>query len=263
MQNRRSYLILVGLILAAVAGVAALAIPGSPAHKKVTLGLDLQGGLEVVLKAVPPKGHKLVSSDMDRSVTIMRNRIDKLGVSEPEIRRQGKNQIVIELAGVHDPAKAAAIIGKTAELQFYDLENDVTGPSTNGNGGVIPNQSLSRLLKVANEQAGTSGKSNEYYLFDGKKKLKRGPEESRQKLLDTPRLRGKVPKGWTVLSAPANTTVITCEASSTNGCPGTGSPQGTFYYLFKFQPNRATGAIPEATGRDLKLSAIKADLGTQ
>ncbi|MET0201973.1 MAG: hypothetical protein ABW245_08975, partial [Gaiellaceae bacterium] len=44
------------MILAALAGVALLAIPGSPAHKKVTLGLDLQGGLEVVLKAVPPKG---------------------------------------------------------------------------------------------------------------------------------------------------------------------------------------------------------------
>jgi preprotein translocase subunit SecD len=56
MSNRRSYLILVGLILAALAGAALLAIPGSPAHKKVTLGLDLQGGLEVVLKAVPPKG---------------------------------------------------------------------------------------------------------------------------------------------------------------------------------------------------------------
>ena len=48
MTNRRSHLILVGLILAALAGVALLAIPGSPAHKKVTLGLDLQGGLEVV-----------------------------------------------------------------------------------------------------------------------------------------------------------------------------------------------------------------------
>src|SRR5207247_8392348 len=112
MTNRRSHLILVGLILAALAGVVALAIPGSPTHKKVTLGLDLQGGLEVVLKAVPPKNHKLTSADMDRSVTIMRNRIDKLGVSEPEIRKQGKNQIVIELAGVHDPAKAAEIIGK-------------------------------------------------------------------------------------------------------------------------------------------------------
>src|ERR671934_2610336 len=101
MTNRRNHLILVALLLAALAGVALMGIPGSPAHKKVTLGLDLKGGLEVILKAVPPKGHKLTSSDLDRSVSIMRNRVDKLGVSEPEIRKQGSDQIVIELAGVH------------------------------------------------------------------------------------------------------------------------------------------------------------------
>src|SRR5919204_245422 len=113
MTNRRSHLILVGLILAALAGVAALGIPGSPTHKKVTLGLDLQGGLEVVLKAKPPKHKTCDSACMDRSVSIMRSRIDKLGVSEPEIRKQGSNQIVIQLAGVHDVNKAAQIIGTT------------------------------------------------------------------------------------------------------------------------------------------------------
>ncbi len=60
-----------------------LAVPGSPFHKGVTKGLDLQGGLEVILKAQPPPGHKLVKSDLDRSVAIMRNRVDKLGVSSP------------------------------------------------------------------------------------------------------------------------------------------------------------------------------------
>src|SRR5881396_345937 len=131
MTNRRSHLILVGLILAALAGVAALAIPGSPVHKKVTLGLDLQGGLEVVLRADPAKGQKLDSAALDRSVSIMRQRIDKLGVSEPEIRKQGSNQIVIQLAGVKDPAVAAKLIGKTAVLEFYDFEADLTGPSIN------------------------------------------------------------------------------------------------------------------------------------
>src|SRR5438067_2488373 len=132
MTNRRSHLILVGLILAALAGVVALGIPGSPVHKKVTLGLDLQGGLEVVLKAQPAKGQKLDPSALDRSVSIMRQRVDKLGVAEPEIRKQGSNQIVIELAGVHDPAKAASIIGKTAQLELYDLETSVTGPQLTG-----------------------------------------------------------------------------------------------------------------------------------
>src|SRR5690242_5874930 len=115
--------------MAALVGVALLAIPGSPAHKKPTLGLDLQGGLEVVLKANPPKGHTLTADDLTRSIDIMRNRIDKLGVSEPEIRKQGSNQIVIQLAGVHDAASAAKLIGKTAQLAFFDLEGDLTGPS--------------------------------------------------------------------------------------------------------------------------------------
>ena len=118
MTNRRGHLILVGLILAALLGVVALGIPGSPVHKKVTLGLDLQGGLEVVLKAVPPKGYHLKPSDLDRSVSIMRSRVDKLGVAEPVITKQGKDQIVIELAGVHDPRRAASIIGKTAQLEL-------------------------------------------------------------------------------------------------------------------------------------------------
>src|SRR4051795_9687041 len=166
MSNRRSHLFLVGLILAALAGVALLAIPRSPTHKKVTLGLDLQGGLEVVLKAVPPPGKSCDAACMDRSVTIIRKRIDKLGVSEPEIRKQGSNQIVIQLAGVHDVNKAAEIIGTTAQLQFFDLENDVVGTSSDGAGHVVADGSLYDLLTKAN----TKGGGSQYYLFNAKKK---------------------------------------------------------------------------------------------
>jgi SecD/SecF fusion protein len=258
--NRRSHLILVGLIALALAGVAALGVPGSPTHKKVTLGLDLQGGLEVVLKAVPPKNRTCDSACMDRSVSIMRSRIDKLGVSEPEIRKQGKNQIVIELAGVHDPAKAAQIIGTTAQLQFYDLEADVVGPSTDGSGNVVANASLLNLLQQVQRDA-KKGTPTAFYLFDAKKKPRRGPEDTRKKLLDTPTLRGKVPKGWKVLAVPAKRTVITCDG--TTGCPGVQSlAPGTYYYLFKFDPESAQQPVPEATGADLKLSAIRADIGT-
>src|SRR5919205_3292189 len=146
MTNRRSHLILVGLILAALAGVALIGIPGSPVHKKATLGLDLQGGLEVVLKAEPPKGRQLQPSDLDRSVEIMRNRIDRLGVAEPEIRKQGSNQIVIELAGVHNFDRAVAIIGKTAQLEFYDLESDLVPPSIDVQNFPVATPSLYELL---------------------------------------------------------------------------------------------------------------------
>ena len=69
----------VGLLLLALAGVAALVVPSSPAHKKVRLGLDLQGGLEVVLKAVPPKNQAITADGMDTSVSRMRDRSDDDG----------------------------------------------------------------------------------------------------------------------------------------------------------------------------------------
>jgi SecD/SecF fusion protein len=262
-SNRRSHLILVGLILAALVGVALVAIPSSPAHKKVKLGLDLQGGLEVVLKAVPPKGHTLTSSDMDRSVSIMRQRINGLGVSENDARRQGKDQIVIELPGVKDPAQAASIIGTTAQLQFFDLENDVVSPSTDGSGHVVAESNLYHLLQQV--QADTKrGTPTQYFLFDAQHRLKRGPTETQQQLLATPALKGKVPNGWKVLAAPENTTVVTCPRA--NGCPGVQQAQANalkYYYLFKYFPDRASNPIPEANGNDLKLSAISAQVGTQ
>ena len=122
------------------------------------LGLDLQGGLEVVLKAVPPKGHTLTPDDLDRSISIMQSRINKLGVSEPEIRKQGKDQIVIQLAGVHDPAAAAALIGKTAQLMLFDFENDLTGPSIDANGNPVATPSLYALLE-AGADAGEEGRA--------------------------------------------------------------------------------------------------------
>lgn len=265
MSNRRSHLILVGLIALALAGVAALGVPGSPVHKKVTLGLDLQGGLEVVLKAVPPKNKTCDASCMDRSISIMRSRIDKLGVAEPEIRKQGTNQIVIQLAGVHDAGQAAGIIGKTAQLQFFDLEVDVTGPSTDGAGHVLATDSLYKLLNDVKLDA-KKGSPTAFYLFNSKKQLAAGPEDTRAKLLQSTtkgklKLQGKVPKGFVVLAVPPKTTVVSCLVST--GCPGVQTATGaTVYYLFKYQPDNPTSPIPEATGGDLKLSAISAEIGS-
>ena len=167
MSDRRKYLILMAAIVAALIGALLVAVPGSPAYQKPTLGLDLQGGLEVVLRAVPPKGHALTPDDLDRSISIMQSRINKLGVSEPEIRKQGKDQIVIQLAGVHDPAAAAALIGKTAQLQLFDFEADVTGPSLDANQNVVATPSLYALLKQVQSDA-AKGEPEGYYLFNSK-----------------------------------------------------------------------------------------------
>src|SRR6266511_1854019 len=172
-----------------------MAVPGSPAEKKPTLGLDLQGGLEVVLKAVPPKGHKLTSEDIARSIDIMRKRIDKLGVSEPEIRKQGSNQIVIQLAGVHNAADAAKLIGKTAQLEFYDFEGDLTGPSISSLGQVP--QASGSLFDLLSDPATISlaekGKADQWYLFDPKHRTYVGPVPTKQKLLASTRVETENP----------------------------------------------------------------------
>ncbi len=179
MHRRRSHLILVGFIVAALAGVALLAVPGSPAHRKTHLGLDLQGGLEVVLQAVPPKGQKVTSQGLDNSLSIMRDRVDKLGVSEPEIRKQGSDQIVIELPGVKDPKQAFDLIGKTAQLELYDLQADLTGASVATQGFVrfpVATPSLFNLL--AGQQAKAKlGQPTAFYLFGKNKRILAGPAD--------------------------------------------------------------------------------------
>jgi SecD/SecF fusion protein len=277
-SDRRKYLILMAAIVAALIGALLVAVPGSPAYQKPTLGLDLQGGLEVVLRAVPPKGHALTPDDLDRSISIMQSRINKLGVSEPEIRKQGKDQIVIQLAGVHDPAAAAALIGKTAQLQLFDFEADVTGPSLDANQNVVATPSLYALLKQVQSDA-AKGEPEGYYLFKSKtvtkKPAKKGGKPTRtttHSLVEqAPTLTellkrhgGKVPSDGEVLKVPANRLVVRCPA--TNGCIGAAaaSPTGTYYYLMKYYPDgqpNGEGPVPEMTGRDLVLSGTRADFG--
>jgi len=265
--DRRKYLILMGAIVAALVGAVLMIAPGSPLHRKATLGLDLQGGLEVVLKAVPPKGHTLTADDMSRSISIMQNRINKLGVSEPEIRKQGANQIVIELAGVHDPATAAALIGKTAQLMLFDFENDLTGPSRDANGSPVASPSLYGLLSKVQRQA-AGGKPEAYYLFNANTSLVTrtpsliaGPSDTKAELLQD--VGGKVPKNETFLAVPSKSLVVRCPVA--NGCLGQQqngvSKNGVYYYLLKYDPQNKTSPVPEMNGSDLVLSGTKADFG--
>jgi SecD/SecF fusion protein len=259
-HSRRNHLTLFALIVAALVGVAFLAVPGSPVHKKPTLGLDLQGGLEVVLQAVPPKGHTLTQADLDRSVSIMRNRVDKLGVSEPEIRKQGNNQIVIELAGVHDPRKAAAIIGKTARLELYDLETSVTGPSKGAQPGqIIAKTKLYDLLSPVKAKA-LSGTPSAYYLFANTKThdLLAGPIASKRAI---DKIKARHP-GSILLGAPENTVVITCDSVASQVCPGLPSlpvPGQEYFYLFEHDTT-GPNPVPQMTGSDLNLSGTRQDI---
>ena len=258
-MNRRTSILVVGLLAAALVGVALLAVPGSPLKQNPTLGLDLQGGLEVTLQAVPPPDRELTAEDLERSVDIMRNRVDKLGVTEPEIRTQGDDQITIQLPGVKDPASAAEIIGTTAQLELYDLETSLAGPSISIRGEPVENVSLYDLL--ARVQAQVEGRSDAYYVVNPTtKRVVSGPFGSRADALR--KSDGKVPSGRELFAVPQNMVVITCGEPAVV-CPG--GPQGggvppdrTYYYLFKYEPPE----IPQMTGEDLKLSGTRADFDT-
>ena len=265
-MNRRSSLLVVALLAAAIVGVLLLAVPGSPLERRPTLGLDLQGGLEVTLQAVPPPNRDLTKEDLDRSVEIMRNRVDKLGVSEPSIYTQGSDQIVIQLPGVKDPEAAAEIIGTTAQLELYDLETSLTGPSISIQGFPIEHTSLYALLAKVQSQV-EDGKSDAWYVVDSEaRRVVSGPFESEQAALK--KLGGKPPANRDLFAVPSGMVVITCGSADPDRataliCPGGqggsgASPERTNYYLFKYRPPE----IPQMTGEDLKLSGTRADFDT-
>jgi protein-export membrane protein SecD len=102
----------------AVVLLAMLSLAGLIVFKtRPKLGLDLQGGLSVVLTA---KG-RTDPGVLDQTVEIIRNRVDSLGAQEPDISRSGSDNIIVQLPGIRDPERALQIIGKTAQLRFREV----------------------------------------------------------------------------------------------------------------------------------------------
>ncbi|RJQ45107.1 MAG: protein translocase subunit SecD, partial [Gaiellales bacterium] len=115
MTEKQKNILILLIMLALVAASVVIVYPPS---EKTKLGLDLQGGLEIILQA---QG-EVTSEQMDQALFVVRNRVDKLGVSEPAINRQGTDQISVALAGVTDPGEAEELIGKTALLEFQQVD---------------------------------------------------------------------------------------------------------------------------------------------
>lgn len=122
-DRRRNIFILLfvaGLVIASLAVIVT---------KPTRLGLDLQGGVELVYQAKPTPQQPVVDQQaLDRAIEVMRERVDSLGVAEPEIQRSGENQISVALPDVQDADKAQRQVGQVAQLFFYDWEKNVIGP---------------------------------------------------------------------------------------------------------------------------------------
>lgn len=107
-MRRNWTFLIVTVVLIVGTFLGALALDKSP-----VLGLDLQGGVSVVLS---PQG-KYNSDSLDVAIDIIRSRVDSFGTLEPEITRSGSD-VVIDLPGVKDREKAVRLVGKTAQLRF-------------------------------------------------------------------------------------------------------------------------------------------------
>ncbi len=122
--RRRLLLSLFAIVLVAFGSLAAtLAVGNEP-----ELGLDLQGGVSVVLQ--PPEGVD-DPEVINQAIEVIRQRVDELGVAEPEITRQG-SAVVVELPGVGDRERALEVIGQTAELRFRPVTDVIPPAGTPG-----------------------------------------------------------------------------------------------------------------------------------
>src|SRR3954467_1221390 len=120
MTDRRRNLFVLLLVAAAIAASAVMIL-----SKPTRLGLDLKGGVSLTYQAKPTVQSGVPSDAINRTLDIMRERVDQLGVSEPEIQRSGSDQIDVSLPDVKNADEAANQVGTTAQMYFYDWETNV------------------------------------------------------------------------------------------------------------------------------------------
>ena len=170
------------------------------ATKPTKRGLDLQGGVELVYQVKARAGQPPPTNEsIQRAIDVMRERVDNLGVAEPEIQQSGKNQINVALPDVSNLAEAIKQVGTVAQLAFYDWEINVVGPDgkpeptnvsvTGGPGGGDASSGAALSLydavlraekRPAKVEPNNSRDGNLYYAVDRKEKRVFGlGEESR------------------------------------------------------------------------------------
>lgn len=130
-MQQRHIRLLIGIVILAVVA-AWIDLPDNPGIHidfagikidrdiRVHEGLDLQGGMQVMLEADVPPGQQVDSQAMLAAKGVVENRINSLGVSEPLIQLQEKNRIIVELPGIKDTERAIKTFGQTGLLEFID-----------------------------------------------------------------------------------------------------------------------------------------------
>src|SRR5215216_4426649 len=215
-RRRNTFVLLtvLGLIAASVAVIAT---------KPTRLGLDLQGGVQLVYEASPTKQQPTVTPDgLERALDIMRDRVDALGVAEPELQRSGDKQIDVSLPGVKNAERAERQVGTTAQMFFYDWEPNVLDADCKTqpervNGGQQPISGLFNAVRQASKCPPVEDSNNThnglFYAFDKKSNqpINDGvPEENRADLEDDLQSQGKT-ESAKILEVPPGVVVLRAE----------------------------------------------------
>jgi SecD/SecF fusion protein len=194
MSERRRHLLVLLIVLGLIAGSVAVIFT-----KSTKLGLDLQGGVQLVYQGKPTKQTAVTAESLQRALDITRDRVDAFGVSEPELARTGRDQIEVNLPGVENAERAARQVGSTAQLFFYDWERNVLDENcktddTQKDGGQQPVTGLYNAVKRASKceipvpKTSEAAAASRYYAFDKvtKKPFNNGlPGASREEALDS------------------------------------------------------------------------------
>ena len=142
LELRKRFFIILAVIVGCVVSLV-------PINKRINLGLDLKGGMHLVLKV---QNDSLPTAEARedavlKSMEVLRNRIDGLGVAETLIQRQGDNQILLQLPGVTDRDKAIEMIGRVARLEFHLVDADESHLKDAINGHVPDGEQLMTVKK--------------------------------------------------------------------------------------------------------------------
>ena len=240
------------LILLLVAGLLAASV-FVIASRDTKLGLDLRGGVELVYQAEPtPQSPTITPESLERAIDVMRERVDALGVSEPEIQRSGENQISVGLPDVENAAEAQEQVGQVAQLYFYDWEPNVIGPDgdpapddpevTGGDGAGSPQAALSlfEAVELASEREPEQGNNTHEGLFYGVDRKEKEVLETKpgQPLVDDTReeveeedVFKKTP-GAEVVEVPEGTVIV--RAEQPDDIPD--EEKGDEWYVLKDEP---------------------------
>ncbi len=121
MTSQRNNLIILGLVVVLIGVAVFFIFFRQPVGESARLGMDLEGGVSANLQGYKTDGTAVTSEEMDLAAGVIRQRVDSLGVAEPEIQLQGEDQVVVNIPGATNTDQALELIGQTAQLGFYEV----------------------------------------------------------------------------------------------------------------------------------------------